>query len=57
MRIIAAWFRRLTDKQQRGLDYRIGWYVILATIPIGILGLLSRIRSAPPAATCGWGDR
>ena len=41
----------LTDKQQRGLDYRIGWYVILATIPIGILGLLFRIRSAPPAAT------
>ena len=40
VRIIAAWFRGLADKQQRGLDYRIGWYVILATIPIGILGLL-----------------
>ncbi|MFC9894654.1 undecaprenyl-diphosphate phosphatase [Nocardia sp. NPDC127579] len=25
---------------QRDLDYRIGWYVIIATIPIGVLGLL-----------------
>ncbi|MFT3662352.1 MAG: undecaprenyl-diphosphate phosphatase [Gordonia sp. (in: high G+C Gram-positive bacteria)] len=32
----------------RGLDYRIGWYVILATIPIGVLGLLfkDQIRTA-----------
>ncbi|MFE3724033.1 undecaprenyl-diphosphate phosphatase [Nocardia sp. NPDC059154] len=25
---------------QRELDYRIGWYVIIATVPIGMLGLL-----------------
>lgn len=25
---------------QRRLDYRIGWYVIIATIPIGVLGFL-----------------
>ncbi|RJO74099.1 undecaprenyl-diphosphate phosphatase [Nocardia panacis] len=25
---------------QRELDYRVGWYVIIATIPIGVLGLL-----------------
>lgn len=25
---------------QRELDYRIGWYVIIATIPIGVLGFL-----------------
>nr|WP_244975925.1 undecaprenyl-diphosphate phosphatase [Nocardia huaxiensis] len=25
---------------QRQLDYRIGWYVIIATIPIGVLGFL-----------------
>ncbi|MFC6010352.1 undecaprenyl-diphosphate phosphatase [Nocardia lasii] len=25
---------------QRELDYRIGWYVIIATIPIGVLGYL-----------------
>lgn len=25
---------------QRELDYRMGWYVIIATIPIGVLGIL-----------------
>ncbi|WP_405495518.1 undecaprenyl-diphosphate phosphatase [Nocardia sp. NBC_00511] len=25
---------------QRLLDYRVGWYVIIATVPIGVLGLL-----------------
>lgn len=40
-RIIAAWFRGLFDKAQRAnLDYRMGWYVIIGTIPVGILGLL-----------------
>ncbi|MGO4617134.1 undecaprenyl-diphosphate phosphatase [Nocardia sp. 2YAB30] len=39
-RIVLAWFRGLADKTQRGLDYRVGWYVIIATIPIGVLGFL-----------------
>lgn len=39
-RIIAAWFRGLFNPARRDLDYRMGWYVIIATIPIGILGLL-----------------
>ncbi len=39
-RIVAAWFRGLTNRDERGLDYRIGWYVIIATIPIGVLGLV-----------------
>ncbi|WP_228000678.1 undecaprenyl-diphosphate phosphatase [Nocardia australiensis] len=30
----------LEDDAQRELDYRIGWYVIIATIPIGVLGLV-----------------
>ncbi|WP_345496517.1 undecaprenyl-diphosphate phosphatase [Nocardia callitridis] len=38
VRIIAAWFRGIADKAKRGLDYRIGWYVIIATIPVGVLG-------------------
>ncbi|MEC3956314.1 undecaprenyl-diphosphate phosphatase [Nocardia sp. CDC153] len=25
---------------QRALDYRVGWYVIIATVPIGVLGLV-----------------
>nr|WP_179275903.1 undecaprenyl-diphosphate phosphatase [Rhodococcus sp. 06-235-1A] len=40
VRIVKAWFVGLTRKDERGLDYRMGWYVIIATIPIGVLGLL-----------------
>ena len=40
VRIIAAWFRGLFHAEERSLDYRIGWYVILATIPIGIIGFV-----------------
>lgn len=47
-RILAAWFRGLVDKERRGLDYKMGWYVILATIPIVVLGFLftDQIRTA-----------
>ncbi|GAA5093326.1 undecaprenyl-diphosphate phosphatase [Nocardia iowensis] len=36
------------EETQRELDYRIGWYVIIATIPIGVLGFLFKdvIRTA-----------
>lgn len=40
VRIIAAWFRGMFNKEARDLDYRMGWYVIIATIPIGVLGVL-----------------
>lgn len=39
-RIVVAWFHGLTNREARGLDYRIGWYVIFATIPIGVLGFV-----------------
>jgi len=39
-RIAVAWLRSLRDPEVRGdLDARMGWYIILGTIPIGILGL------------------
>lgn len=39
-RITTAWFASLRDPARRSdLDARMGWYLILATIPIGILGL------------------
>ncbi|GEE02824.1 undecaprenyl-diphosphatase [Gordonia spumicola] len=41
-RIVLAWFGGLRDPARRGVDYRIGWYVILATIPIGVLGFVFR---------------
>lgn len=36
--IIVGWFRGLRDKEQRGLDYRMGWMVIVGTIPVGFVG-------------------
>lgn len=40
VRIVRAWFRGLVDSSARGFDYRMGWYVIIGTIPVGILGLV-----------------
>ncbi|GGL88188.1 undecaprenyl-diphosphatase 2 [Streptomyces fumigatiscleroticus] len=40
-RIIAAWFRSLTDRDVRrnDTDARMGWLVIVGSIPIGVLGV------------------
>jgi undecaprenyl-diphosphatase len=39
--IARAWLRSLRDPVARGtLDARLGWYLIIGTIPISILGLL-----------------
>lgn len=39
-RIVKAWFAGLFNADARDADYRLGWYVIIGTIPIGVLGLL-----------------
>ncbi|MEA2218414.1 MAG: undecaprenyl-diphosphatase [Solirubrobacteraceae bacterium] len=40
LRIAAAWLASLRDPRRRSeLDARLGWYLILATIPISIFGL------------------
>ena len=40
-RIIKAWCLGLVKPEYRGqLDHRMGWYVIVGTIPVGIAGLL-----------------
>jgi undecaprenyl-diphosphatase len=39
-RIAIAWLRSLRDPSLRGsLDARMGWYVIIGTLPIGIAGI------------------
>jgi undecaprenyl-diphosphatase len=39
--IARAWLRSLRDPAERGtLEARLGWYLIIGTIPVGILGLL-----------------
>lgn len=40
--IITGWFRGLFHKKQRGQDYRMGWMVIVGSIPIGILGVVGK---------------
>jgi undecaprenyl-diphosphatase len=39
-RIGKAWFNGLLVTAHRNADYRMGWYVIIGTIPICIIGLL-----------------
>jgi undecaprenyl-diphosphatase len=39
-RIVKAWCTGLFNTDARNADYRLGWYVIIGTIPIGLLGLL-----------------
>jgi undecaprenyl-diphosphatase len=40
-RIAVAWLRSLRDPSVRGeIDARMGWYIILGTIPIGVIGLV-----------------
>jgi len=40
-RIAVAWARGLVDAQWRGrLDHRMGWYVIVGSIPVGLAGFL-----------------
>ncbi|MDV9171765.1 undecaprenyl-diphosphate phosphatase [Streptomyces sp. W16] len=39
-RILAAWFRSLTNKEmRRDHDAQMGWLVIVGSIPIGVLGI------------------
>ena len=38
-RIVSAWVRGIVRPEVRGsFDYRMGWYVIVGTIPVGIAG-------------------
>jgi undecaprenyl-diphosphatase len=41
LHVVMAWVRGLVDKSVRNtLEYRMGWYLILATIPVGVFGLI-----------------
>lgn len=46
--ILTGWFRGWADKESRGQDWKMGWFVIVGSIPIGVLGLLGQdlIRDA-----------
>ena len=41
LRIARAWLGSLNDRgKRRELDARLGWYIVLGTVPIGIFGVL-----------------
>ncbi|MDR2975366.1 MAG: undecaprenyl-diphosphate phosphatase [Propionibacteriaceae bacterium] len=39
-RLAVGWFKGLFHADERGTDYRLGWAVIIGSIPIGVVGLL-----------------
>jgi undecaprenyl-diphosphatase len=40
VRIAVGWFAGLRDASRRDADYRLGWGVILGSIPVAVVGLL-----------------
>jgi undecaprenyl-diphosphatase len=42
VRIITSWFASLTDKNARNQDSRIGWLIIVGSIPIVVIGYLAQ---------------
>ena len=45
LHVSVAWIRGLFDATVRtSLEYRMGWYLIAATIPVGVLGLIFHHR-------------
>jgi undecaprenyl-diphosphatase len=40
LHVTVAWFRGILDRSVRSsLEYRLGWYLILATVPVAVFGL------------------
>ncbi len=53
--ITGAWFRGITEPAVRGsLDYRMGWYVIVGTIPVVIAGLAGQNLITGPLRNLWW---
>ena len=43
VRLLGAWFRGLfSPSARREADYRLAWYVIIGSIPVGIVGFLAQ---------------
>lgn len=41
LQVTVAWFKGLWDRSVRdSLEYKLGWYLILATVPVGVFGLI-----------------
>jgi undecaprenyl-diphosphatase len=54
-RIAAAWFRGVFRPEYRGhFDHRFGWYIIVGSIPIGIVGFLGKDVISGPLRSLWW---
>jgi undecaprenyl-diphosphatase len=54
-RIASAWFKGLVHPEYRGhFDHRFGWYIIVGSIPIGIVGFLGKDVISGPLRSLWW---
>lgn len=54
-RIAVAWLRGLVKPEYRGtFDHRFGWYVIVGSIPIGIVGFAGKDVISGPLRSLWW---
>ncbi len=54
-RITVAWFRGLFNPEHRGeIDHRMGWYVIVGSTPIVIVGFLAKDLISGPLRSLWW---
>lgn len=54
-RIVVAWVRGLVTKEDRDdFDYHMGWYVIVGSLPIGIVGFLAKDIISGPLRSLWW---
>src|ERR1700722_9274995 len=45
LQIAVAWIRGIFDRSVRSsLEYRMGWYLIIATVPVAVVGVLLNNR-------------
>ncbi|WP_427892916.1 undecaprenyl-diphosphate phosphatase [Kribbella sp. GL6] len=55
VRIIGAWVGGLAKPERRDeFDYRMGWYVIVGSVPIGIVGFLAKDLISGPLRSLWW---
>ena len=54
-RIAVAWLRGLVRPEYRGsLDHRFGWYIIVGSVPIGVVGFLGKDVISGPLRSLWW---
>ena len=54
-RYAVAWFRGLRNPAHRGeFDHRMGWFVIVGSLPIGIVGFLAKDIISGPLRSLWW---